>query len=165
VPIVHPSNPVNDLTSAQLQAMFSGKVKNWKEVGGEDKEIVLISRDTSSGTYEAWQELIMKDQKVSPAALLQASSGAVLQVVGKNKFAIAYDGIAYVNNTVKALKVNGVPGGEKSVADKTFAVARPLYIIVPEKMNPEVAKFVEFIMNPVGGQKIIGEVGYFPVKK
>lgn len=164
-PIVNPSNPVNDLTAAQLQGMFSGKIKNWKEVGGEDREIVLISRDTSSGTYEAWQELIMKDQKVSPTALLQASSGAVLQVVSKNKYAIAYDGYAYVNSSVKALKVGGVAGGEKTVADKSYPVSRPLFIIIPEKASPEAMKFVDFIMSPANGQKIIGEVGYFPVKK
>uniref|UniRef100_A0A7C4AIE3 Phosphate-binding protein n=1 Tax=Fundidesulfovibrio putealis TaxID=270496 RepID=A0A7C4AIE3_9BACT len=164
-PIVNPGNPVAGLTSEQLQGIYSGKIKNWKDVGGEDKEIVVISRDTSSGTYEAWQELIMKDQKVTPAALLQASSGAVLQVVGKNKAAIAYDGYAYVNNTVKALKVNGIAGSEKTVADKTYPVSRPLFIIVPESATPEVKQFVDFIMDPAKGQKIIGEVGYFPVKK
>ncbi|GFK94710.1 Phosphate-binding protein PstS 1 [Fundidesulfovibrio magnetotacticus] len=164
-PIVNPANPVTDLSAAQLQGIFSGAIKNWKEVGGEDREIVVISRDTSSGTYEAWQELIMKDKKVTPAALLQASSGAVLQVVSKNKFAIAYDGYAYVDKTVKALKVNGVSGSEKTVADKSYPVSRPLFIITSEKPAEPVAKFVSYIMDPAGGQKIIGEVGYFPVKK
>lgn len=164
-PIVNPSNPVTDLTAAQLQGIYAGKIKNWKEVGGEDREIVVISRDTSSGTYEAWQELIMKGEKVTPAALLQASSGAVLQVVSKNRNAIAYDGYAYVNNTVKALKVGGVAGSEKTVADKSYPVSRPLFIIVPESATPEVKKFVDFIMDPAKGQKIIAEVGYFPVKK
>lgn len=164
-PIVNPANPVTDLKVEQLRDMFSGKIKNWKEVGGEDKEIVLISRDTSSGTYEAWQELVMGKDKVFPGALLQASSGAVLQVVGKNKAAIAYDGYAYVDKSVKALKVNGVEGSEKTVADKSYPVSRPLFIIVPEKASPEVMKFVDFIMSPAGGQKIIAEVGYFPVKK
>ncbi|WP_243362186.1 PstS family phosphate ABC transporter substrate-binding protein [Fundidesulfovibrio terrae] len=165
VPIVNPANPVTNLTAEQLQGIYAGKIKNWKEVGGEDKEIVIISRDSSSGTYEAWNELIMKGQRVTPAALLQASSGAVLQVVSKNKAAIAYDGIAYVNNSVKGLQVNGVTGGEKSVADKTYPVARPLFIIVPEKLDAPVQKFVDYIMDAANGQKIIKEVGYFPVKK
>jgi len=164
-PIVNPANPVSNLTVEQLRDIFAGKVKNWKEVGGEDKEIVVISRDTSSGTYEAWQEMIMGKDKVFPGALLQASSGAVLQVVSKNKAAIAYDGYAYVNNTVKALKVNGIQGGEKTVADKSYPVSRPLFIIVPEAASPEAKKFVDFIMDPAKGQKIIAEVGYFPVKK
>jgi len=165
VPIINPANPVGKLSLEQLQGIFSGKIKNWKELGGEDKEIVVISRDTSSGTYEAWQELVMKGQKVTPAALLQASSGAVLQVVSKNKAAIAYDGIAYVNSSVKAVQPNGIEGSAKTVADKTYPIARPLFIIVPEKTTPEVTKFVGYIMDPAKGQKIIGEVGYFPVKK
>jgi phosphate transport system substrate-binding protein len=164
-PIVNPANPVSNLTAEQLQGIYAGKIKNWKDVGGDDKEIVVISRDTSSGTYEAWNELIMKGEKVTPAALLQASSGAVMEVVSKNKFAIAYDGIAYVNNKVKPLKVNGVAGGAESVANKTYPVSRPLFIILPGSPNPDVQKFVDFIMSPTGGQKIIGEVGYFPVKK
>lgn len=165
VPIVNPGNPVTNLTAEQLQGIYAGKITNWKDVGGEDKEIVVISRDTSSGTYEAWNELIMKGQKVTPAALLQASSGAVLQVVSKNKAAIAYDGAAYVNNTVKGLSVNGVIGGEKSVADKTYPVSRPLFIIVPVTLDAPIQKFVDFIMDPANGQKIIKEVGYFPIKK
>lgn len=165
VPIINPANPVNNLTTEQLQGIFSGKIKNWKEVGGDDKEIVVISRDSSSGTYEAWNELIMKGQKVAPSALLQASSGAVLQVVGKNKYAIAYDGFAYVNKSVKGVSVNGVAGGEKSVADKSYPVARPLFIIVPAKMSEPAQKFVNYIMDPAHGQKIIKEVGYFPIKK
>ena len=165
MPIVNPANPVKNLTAEQLQGIFSGKITNWKEVGGEDKEIVVISRDTSSGTYEAWDTLVMRGQKVSPAALLQASSGAVLQVVSKNKAAIAYDGIAYVTNAVRGLSVNGIMGGAATVADKTYPVARPLFIIVPEKMDPAVQKFVDFIMSAADGQKIIGEAGYFPVNK
>jgi len=164
-PIVNPANPVTDLKAEQLQGIFSGAIKNWKEVGGDDKEIVVISRDTSSGTYEAWQELIMKDKKVTPAALLQASSGAVLQVVSKNKYAIAYDGYAYVDKSVKALKVNGIVGSAATVADKSYPVSRPLFIITAEKPADHVAKFVSYIMDAAGGQKIIGEVGYFPVKK
>ena len=165
VPIVHPANPVTDLKSEQLRDIFAGKITNWKDVGGEDKQIVVISRDTSSGTYEAWQELIMKDAKVFPGALLQASSGAVLQVLGKNKFAIGYDGFGYLNNTVKGLKVNGIPGNMETAASKTYPVARPLFIVVNAKPSADVAKFVDFIMDPAKGQKIVGESGAVPVKK
>ena len=165
MPIVNPANPVKDLSATQLQGIFSGKITNWKEVGGENKDIVVISRDTSSGTYEAWNELIMKGAKVAPSALLQASSGAVMEVVSKNKAAIAYDGIAYVTNAVRGLSVNGIMGGAATVADKTYPVARPLFIIVPNTMDPATKKFVDFIMSAADGQKIIGEVGYFPVNK
>lgn len=165
VPIVHPANPVKNLTIAQLRDIYAGKIKNWKDVGGDDKEIVVISRDTSSGTYEAWQELIMGDAKVFPGALLQASSGAVLQVISKNKFAIGYDGYGYVNPTVKVVAVEGVMGSPETASSKAYKVARPLFIITSGAPAGDVGKFVEFIMDPAKGQKIVSESGAVPVKK
>jgi len=81
VPVVHPSNSVVNLTMAQLKAIYKGEVKNWKDVGGPDRPIVVISRDTSSGTYEVWEGKIMHKERVFPGALLQASNGAVAQAV------------------------------------------------------------------------------------
>ena len=75
VPVVNPENPVKDLSLEQLSAIYAGKVRNWKELGGQDAPIVVISRDTSSGTFESWQELVMKKERVTPAALMQASNG------------------------------------------------------------------------------------------
>ena len=92
VPVVHPDNSVKELSKQQLRDIFSGKITNWKEVAGADDKIVVISRDTSSGTYETWMEIIMKGDKVLPAALLQASNGTVVQTVSKNKKAIGYIG-------------------------------------------------------------------------
>ena len=109
VPVVHPDNPVTDISMAQLKSIYMGEIKNWKEVGGPDKEIVVVSRDTSSGTYEVWEEKVMKKERVYAGALLQASSGAVAQAVSKNKHAIGYLGIGYVDKSVKALTVNGSP--------------------------------------------------------
>ena len=96
VPVVHPENPVADLSMAQLADIYAGKITNWKEVGGKDGKIVVISRDTSSGTFECWQELVMGKTRVFPAALMQASNGAVVQAVSKNPQAIAYIGLGYL---------------------------------------------------------------------
>ena len=101
-PVVHPTNPVANLTIEQLSLIYQGKIRNWKEVGGKDMQIVVISRDTSSGTYESWQEKILHREKVTPRAQLQASSGAVVQAVSKNRYAIGYIGIGYLNKSVKA---------------------------------------------------------------
>jgi phosphate transport system substrate-binding protein len=87
-PVVHPSNPVANLTIEQLSLIYQGKIRNWKEVGGKDLQIVVISRDTSSGTYESWQEKVLHKEKVTPRAQLQASSGAVVQAVSKNRVAV-----------------------------------------------------------------------------
>jgi phosphate transport system substrate-binding protein len=165
VPIINPANPVANLTIEQLRSIYMGKTTNWKDVGGEDKQIVVISRDTSSGTYEAWEELIMNKEKVFPGALLQASSGAVLQVIGKNKFAIGYDGYGYVDKTVKGVAVNGVPGNPETAQAGKYPVSRKLYIITRGKPEGVLAKFVDFIMDPAKGQKIVADNGAVPVKK
>lgn len=96
VPVVHPGNKVGALTIEQLRDIFSGKVTNWKDLGGDDAQIVAISRDTSSGTFESWEELVMNKERVTPKALMQASNGAVVQTVSKNKNAIGYVGLGYV---------------------------------------------------------------------
>ena len=80
VPVVNPKNPINELSLDQLKDIYTGKITNWKELGGADANIVVVSRDTSSGTYETWEEMVMKKAKVMPKALLQASNGAVEQV-------------------------------------------------------------------------------------
>ncbi|MCG8529868.1 MAG: phosphate ABC transporter substrate-binding protein [Desulfovibrionales bacterium] len=159
IPIVHPSNPVGDLTSAQLKAIYQGKITNWKEVGGTDSRIVVISRDTSSGTYETWHKIIMKKTRVFPGALLQASSGAVLQAVSKNPNAIAYDGIGYINNTVKAVQVDGVMGSAKTAKDKSYPVSRTLQIYTSSAPSTAATGLVDFILSPKG-QDIVEEAGF-----
>ena len=130
-PIVHPSNPVANLTIEQLSLIYQGKIRNWKEVGGTDLQIVVISRDTSSGTYESWQEKILHKEKVTPRAQLQASSGAVVQAVSKNRFAIGYVGIGYVNKSVKALTVNGIVANDKNALNGTYPIATAALLCTP----------------------------------
>ncbi|MCG6537368.1 MAG: phosphate ABC transporter substrate-binding protein, partial [Syntrophales bacterium LBB04] len=83
-PVVHPKNKVNGLTIDQLSQIYQGKITNWKEVGGDDLQIIVVSRDSSSGTFESWGHLVLNNAKVTPKAQLQASSGAVVQAVSKN---------------------------------------------------------------------------------
>jgi phosphate transport system substrate-binding protein len=95
IPIVNPANKIENLTIDQLRAIYKGEITNWKEVGGADGKIVIVSRDTSSGTYEVWEEKVMNKERVFPGALMQASNGAIVQAVSKNKNAIGYIGIGY----------------------------------------------------------------------
>jgi len=162
-PIIHPSNPVNDLTLEQLSLIYQGKITNWKEVGGKDMKIIVISRDTSSGTYESWQEKILHKEKVTPRAQLQASSGAVVQAISKNPYAIGYVGIGYVNKSVKALSVNGIEASAKNALDGTYSIARPLYMITDGAPKGAVAHYIRFVLSPEG-QKIVQQQGFVPVK-
>ena len=162
-PIVHPSNSVANLTIEQLSLIYQGKIKNWNEVGGKDLQIVVISRDTSSGTYESWQEKILHKEKVTPKAQLQASSGAVVQAISKNRYAIGYVGIGYVNKSVKALTVNGIIANDKNALNGTFPIARPLYMYTDGQPKAAVADYLNFVKGPEG-QKIVKKEGFVPLK-
>jgi phosphate transport system substrate-binding protein len=163
IPIVHPSNPVKNLTLAQLKAIYMGEVKNWKEVGGPNKELVIISRDTSSGTYEVWEEKVMKKARVAPAALLQASNGAVAQVVSKNRYAIGYVGLGYVNKSVKPLTVNGIKGSEKTTLDGTYPISRALYMFTRGWPSGDTLNFINYVLNPHKGQRYVKQAGFVPL--
>lgn len=159
VPVVHPSNTVKDLSLDQLKAIYQGKIKNWKEVGGPDRKVVVISRDTSSGTYEVWEKKVMKKDRVFPGALLQASNGAVAQGVAKNKNAVGYIGLGYMNDTVKPVMVNGVAGSEETTLNGSFPVSRPLYMFTNGWPSGETATFLNYVMHPKKGQALVREAG------
>ncbi len=163
VPVVHPSNPVNNLTLDQLKGIYKGEIKNWKDLGGPDLKIVVISRDTSSGTYEVWEEKVMKKERVSPAAMLQASNGAIVQAVSTNKFAIGYIGLGYVNQTVKPVTVNGIRGTEETTLNGTYPIARPLFMFTRGWPTGETLNFINFVLLPQRGQKLVKEAGFVPL--
>jgi phosphate transport system substrate-binding protein len=163
VPVVHPSNSVMNLTVAQLKDIYMGKIKNWKDVGGPDRKIVVISRDTSSGTYEVWAKKVMKKDRVFPGALLQASNGAIVQAVSKNKNAVGYIGIGYMNKSVKPLMVNRVTGSAETTLNGTYPISRPLYMFTPGWPTGDVLKFINFVMHPEKGQKLVSSAGFVPL--
>lgn len=163
VPVVHPSNPLKNITLDQLKAMYKGEIRNWKAIGGPDKPIVIISRDTSSGTYEVWEEKVMKKERVFPGALLQASSGAIVQAVSKNPNAVGYIGLGYMDKSVKMLSVNGITGSKETTLNKTFPVSRPLYMYTPFKPAGDIKKFMDYMVGGKG-QKLVEEEGFIPLK-
>ena len=128
IPVVHPSNPVQNLTLEQLKQIYMGRARSWKEVGGDDRPVVVVSRDTSSGTYEVWESKVMAKERVFPGALLQASNGAVVQTVAKNKNAIGYIGIGYIDSSVKPVSVDGIVGSSETTLNGTFPISRPLFM-------------------------------------
>jgi phosphate transport system substrate-binding protein len=163
IPVVHPSNPMKNITLDQLKDIYMGKIKNWKEIGGPDLKIVVVSRDTSSGTYEVWEEKVMKKERVFPGALLQASNGAVVQAVSKNKHAVGYIGLGYVNKSVKPLTVNGIMGSEKTTLDGTYPISRALYMFTRGWPTGDTLNFINYVLNPQKGQKYVEEAGFVPL--
>ncbi len=163
VPVVHPENPLKNITLDQLKSMYKGEIRNWKQIGGADRPVVIISRDTSSGTYEVWEEKVMKKERVFPGALLQASNGAIVQAVSKNPNAIGYIGVGYLDKSVKALSVNGIVGSKETTLNKTFPVSRPLYMYTPVQPAGDVKNFLDYVISDKG-QKLVEEEGFIPLK-
>ncbi|MBW1690266.1 MAG: phosphate ABC transporter substrate-binding protein [Deltaproteobacteria bacterium] len=163
IPVVHPSNSMTNLTLDQLKAIYKGEIKNWKDVGGPDRKIVVVSRDTSSGTYEVWEKKVMKKERVYPGALLQASNGAVVQAVSKNKNAIGYIGLGYLDASVKALSVNGITGSVETTLNGTYPISRPLYMFTNGWPKGDTAAFINFVLHPQKGQKYVSAAGYVPL--
>lgn len=163
IPIVHPSMKIDDISMEQLRDIYNGKIKRWKELGGPDRPISVVSRDTSSGTYEVWEEKVLKGDKVRPDALLVASSGQAVQTVAKNKFAIGYIGIGYIEKSVKVIEVNGKTASANTVRDGSWPIARPLFMYTNGKPSGTNAKFIDFMLSKEG-QKIVNEVKYVSIK-
>ena len=163
VPVVHPTNPMSNLSMDQLKAIYRGEIKNWNQIGGPDRKVVVVSRDTSSGTYEVWHEKVMKKERVYPGALLQASNGAIVQAVAKNKNAIGYIGLGYMSKDVKALSVDRVVGSEETTLNGTYPISRPLYMFTAGWPQGDILNFINFVLHPQKGQKYIGDAGYVPL--
>jgi phosphate transport system substrate-binding protein len=162
--VVHPSNPVAGLTIEQIRDIYTGKIANWKELGGPDQPVVVISRDTNSGTYETFETLVMNKEKLTGGAEYVGSNGAIRQRVMTTPAAIGYVGLAF-REGVKTVTVNGIEVSAETVVNKTYPVARPLYMYTngrPKEGAP-LFDFVNLYATPEG-KRIIEDTGFVPVK-
>ncbi|MCM8783608.1 MAG: phosphate ABC transporter substrate-binding protein [Candidatus Omnitrophica bacterium] len=161
--VVHPSNPIKGLSKKQIKDIYTGKISDWSLLGGEKGKIVVISRDTASGTYEAFNELALSKAKVRRDALMQASNQAVASTVAKTPQAIGYVGLAYLSDSVKAIEVEGVPPKKETVLANKYPISRPLFMYTNGTPRGLVKEFIDFIKSPVG-QKLVEEIGYVGLK-
>lgn len=167
--VVHPSNKISNLTREQLEGIFTGKIKNWKEVGGADMKIVAYSRETSSGTYEFFKESVLKNKNYMNGILSMPATGAIIQSVGQTKGAIGYVGLAYLNKAVKPIHISydgGKTFTEPSFANaknKTYPIVRPLFYYYETKSEAKAKPFIDYVLS-AEGQGIVKEKGYIPVK-
>jgi phosphate transport system substrate-binding protein len=162
--LVHPSNPVKNLTVEQARNIYLGKITNWKEVGGPNKKIVMVSRDTNSGTYETFHKLVMKKGKITEGCEYVGSNGAVRARVQNTPNAIGYAGLGFVDKTVKALNVNGIYPTRKTVSSGRYPIARPLFMFTNgyPKMGSHVYQFVTLHLTKKG-QEMVERIGFVPV--
>jgi phosphate transport system substrate-binding protein len=162
--VVHPSNPVKELTAQQVCDIYMGKITNWKELGGSDAPIVPISRDTSSGTYEVFHEKVMKKQNMAAGVEYANANPQVHARVKATEGAIGYVGLGFLDNNVKALKIDGVMPTKQTIAQGTYPVSRPLFLFTNgyPKLGGLVHAFCIFYLTEEG-QEIIEAKGFVPV--
>ncbi len=163
VPIVHPSNPVSKITTAQLKDIYQDKIRDWKDVGGNKGMIALFSRETNSGTYEVWHKKVMKKEDEFDLVSRMPSNAAMAAKIAGNKKGIGYVGLGFLNPKIKALTVNGVVPSVATGKSGEYPLSRGLNLYTGGKPSGEAKKFIDFVMSSEG-QKIIGEVGFVPMQ-
>ncbi len=168
--VVNPKNPVNALSFDQIAAIYTGEYTNWAQVGGPDKKIVVLSRESSSGTYVFFQEHVLKKQDYTPSARLMPATAAIIQSVTDDQWTIGYVGLGYVAHTkgkVKSLKVNAadslkaIAPSDVTVASGAYPIARPLQLYTNGQPSGAVKIFIEFA-NSEKGQEIVRSTGFVP---
>ena len=165
--IINHDNHIKNLDKKTLAGIFAGEITNWKELGGDDAKIVVLSRDSSSGTHAYFKEEILRggDSKsvveYGQDTLYMPSNQAILQEVAKSKYAIGYIGMGYMNDTVDSLAVDGVKPTFETVADKTYPIAREVFWYVDSARDGVTKEVVDFAVSSKG-QEIVKEEGFVP---
>lgn len=165
--IINHRNHIKNLDKKTLAGIFAGEITNWKELGGDDAKIVVLSRDSSSGTHAYFKEEILRggDSKsvveYGQDTLYMPSNQAILQEVAKSKYAIGYIGMGYMNDTVDSLAVDGVKPTFETVADKTYPIAREVFWYVDSARDGVTKEVVDFAVSDKG-QEIVKEEGFVP---
>ena len=167
--VVHPGNKVANLTREQLEGIFTGKITNWKAVGGDDMKIVPYSRETSSGTYEFFKESVLKNKNYMSGIMSMPATGAIVQSISQTKGGIGYIGLAYLSKDVKAIHVSYDKGAtyiEPSIVNaknKSYPIVRPLLYYYEAKSEAVVKPYIDFVLS-AEGQKIVSDIGFITLK-
>ena len=167
--IVNPQNPVDELSISQLRDIYSGKVTNWSEVGGDDRKIDLVNRDEASGTREAFKKIVMTDDaRFDRSAVVLPGTGQVRDVVSRSQGAIGYISVGFVeprftSSVVKALNVGGVVPSEQTVASKEYPIARTLHFFTKGESSGLAKRYIDYVLSDGVQQGVVIDAGFVPV--
>jgi len=165
---LHASNPINELTLQQLKDIYRGTITNWKDVGGRDERIILYSRENNSGTYVYFKDNVLEGQDFAATAQNMPGTASVVNAVAKDKLGIGYGGAAFaegiklVNVKRDASSTGYIPTPE-TIAAGNYPISRFLYMYVRNRPDGAVKEFIDWILS-IDGQKVVNEVGYFPIR-
>jgi phosphate transport system substrate-binding protein len=160
--IVHPTNRIGNLPLDQIREVFSGKIMNWKELGGPNKPIDIVTREEGSGTRESFQKFVMGKEDISLGALVQDSNGAVRQVIANDASAIGYISLGLVNDQVKAVSISGVEPSLANVNNGKYTLVRPFLFVFNGEPVGEAKSFLDFVLSS-SAQKLLLKEGLVPV--
>lgn len=163
--ITHKGNTVKSLTMDQIKGIYTGEIKNWKEVGGKDAPIVVVSREDGSGTRDAFQEIVGYDStELAKDAQISDGNGNVKSTVAGNENAIGYTSFSYLDDSINALQVDGVSPTAEKAKSGDYKLSRPFLLVYKEdKLGESGKKFVDYILSE-DGQKIVKEDGLITIK-
>ena len=162
--IVHPSNPVRNLSKEQVKKIYTGEITNWRELGGPNMPIVAISRDTASGTYEVFSQLVMDSERPGTSVEMATSNPQIFTRVSTTQGAIGYVGLGFVTTGVEAIRYEGVVPTRRTIADGSYKLSRPLYLFTngyPE-LGSALLRFCNFFLTEEG-HEIISAKGFIPL--
>ena len=165
---VNASSPLTEIAIPDLKGIFTGKITNWKQLGGPDANIIVYSRENSSGTYVFFKEHVLQGADFTPRAQTMPGTAAVVNAVSKEKFGIGYGGAAYAKG-IKILKVKkdaaspAINPEKTTVLNGTYPLARPLFFYLRAKQTGDIKSFIDWVLS-ADGQAIVEKVGYYPVK-
>ena len=167
--IVNPDNPIDELSLDQLRGIFSGEIKNWREVGGEDRDINLVNRDEASGTREAFNKIVMGDTRFDRRATVLPGTGQVRDVVARSKGAVGYISVGFVEPRfsslpVKALVVDGVVPSEETVSTGEYPIARDLHFFTMGEPTGLAREYIDFVLSEKIQKGVVIDAGFVPVR-
>lgn len=161
----HPTNKVKDLTLDEVKKIFTGEVTNWKELGGEDLEIVVVSREDGSGSRDAFQEIVdYSSGELVRSAIIASGNGNIKTTVATNKHAVGFISFEYIDDSISTIDINGVEATADNVLQQKYKLSRPfLFVNKEENLTDAGQQFIDFILSP-DGQVVVSETGAIPVK-
>lgn len=165
VVVTHPSNKVKDLTMEQVKQIFTGEITNWSELGGDDLEIVVVSREDGSGSRDAFQEIVeYSSGELIRNSIIASGNGNIKTTVANNKHAVGFISFEYIDENISTIDINGVEATAENVLQKKYSLSRPFLFVYKEGQLTEAGQqFIDFILSEEG-QLIAAEAGAIPIK-
>ena len=160
--IVNSTNMISNLTFEQINQIFAGQIRNWKELGLKDKVITVVTREEGSGTRGAFQELVMNKKRIFKGAIVEDSNGTVREIVANDPNAIGYISLGLVNDRVKALSLDGITATDENIISKRYSLVRPFLFVTKNTPTGEVKNFIDFVLSQEG-QSLIKKEGLISV--